>query len=393
VYSLGRLLEWLLTGDVSQDLGTRSIPRGGILADDVCDLLDRVLAKATAAIPENRYSSARELEAAVPDLWLSVKPRSSPQTTTDDEDASTIMRAALDLARRNDRIGWRELGNRVRRQYPLELRAWREVYEKPAAIPDVNALVAAVSDLTGRTLGRLVFSLAGVMSEQDGLNDQRRVVSDLLSVDDWNRAGRTVLVEAPRGMVYLFQYLHGALCCELGHFDWAVRLAQTTVPRSSGKVEPLWRQSDLTTWPDFLNHDATVGWRLLRSLPAKFDVLSQFFALKADFEVALASYSMLLSLLDLAVTSTKVPKVPAPDNVDMEVLPMFALMPFEVIQTSAGRVFGSRAVVEHVATVSNAKAAEMRVVWPAWQKAIYKVAASVQRNMIFRDDLPLGDLA
>lgn len=75
VYCMGRLLEWLLTGDVARNMATRPVPRGPDLDDEACSLLDRVVAKATQAVPANRFASIKEMADQLPELWLSARPR------------------------------------------------------------------------------------------------------------------------------------------------------------------------------------------------------------------------------------------------------------------------------------------------------------------------------
>ncbi len=115
VYSLGRLLEWLLTGDVSGDLGTRPVPRGLDLADDACDALDRIIAKATQAIPGYRFASVDELANAIPEFWWSIRPRPVPSEATIAVGPNEVVSTALELARTENWIGWRQLEQRLRR--------------------------------------------------------------------------------------------------------------------------------------------------------------------------------------------------------------------------------------------------------------------------------------
>ena len=62
---LGRLLEWLLTNEVSNDMGTRPVPRGLELDDAACNALDAVVAKATQVSVAHRYDTVRALVSRV----------------------------------------------------------------------------------------------------------------------------------------------------------------------------------------------------------------------------------------------------------------------------------------------------------------------------------------
>ncbi len=397
VYSLGRLLEWLLTGDVSTDLGTRPVPRDGQLADEACDALDRVIAKATQAIPGNRFGSVAEVADAVPGLWLSLKPRPSTEPVVSSVDATSVLPAALELARTNNGVGWRQLEGQLRRAYPDRVKTWRVENERAPA-KNWDELSKAVDRLVEAVMGRLVFALAGVFSQHAALVDQRRVVEDLVSIPDWNRSGPTQVAEAPRGLVYLFHYLHGALCCELGRLDLALQLAETLLPRGNRSADAafLWRLPDLSGWPDLLGGSCAFAWKYVVSLPERFKILEEFFPLRRDFEVGLASYSALLSLLEAAHDSTKL--LPLGEErlqqiSHLDVPPMFLDMRYEIAQTAFGRTFGSPQVVRQVVERTNVKTEALKQLWPYWKIALRRDHHSIHQDRIFPEDLPLGDLA
>ncbi len=393
VYSLGRLLEWVLTDGVSHELVPRPLPRGGLIGDDTCDVLDRVVTKAAASSPADRYASARELREALPDVAWSVKRQPpTPQATPDDP--ATLLSTALNIARSGDRIAWRQLETDIRRSYEPALNTWREAHQNDR-ISTQDELFGVIDELVRLTLPRVLLPLAGVYSEAEGLIDQRRVIDDLVSVADWPRSGSTTIVSAPRGLVYVFHYLHGALCCRLDLTRFAVQLAQVPVPKdaSSSAPQPLWQVSDIVGWPDLFGGGGTASraWKYLRSLPERFPVLMQFFGLTRDYELGLASYSMLLSLLELVTDSPNLINAdPLPDRLQLDVPPVFVEMPLDLIRTAAGRIFGDDAVVSRVAALGGAKREDMKKLWPAWCTAI---SSQADRARVFHDDLPLGDLA
>jgi hypothetical protein len=397
VFSLGRLLEWLLTGAVSEDLGTRQVPKDGTLSDEACETLDRIIMKATHAVAADRYGSVSELSDAIPSLWLAVRPR--PRTVPDvaTNDPLAVTSAAIDLARSDDRIGWRQLEQTVRRPYADQLKEWRSGHEN-AHVTNRDENFVLVDDLVNRVMGRIAFSLAGVFSQKDGLNDQRRAVEDLVSVQDWNGGGLTMVVSAPRGLVYLFHYLHGALCMELGNVDLALRIAQSTLPRPRGADEqlPLWKMRDVTGWPHLFGGKADVAWAYLRAFPERQPTINQFFAVRADYETALASYSMLLSLLEAASDAQKLLKLSADDlrqGFSFDFPPMFVEMGRETIQAAFSRTFGNAEVVRRVAEGVGVEVKALRQLWPHWKAALNRFHQGIHSNWVFVDDLPLGDLA
>src|SRR4030095_16464158 len=103
-----------------------------------------------------------------------------------------------------------------------------------------------------------------------------------------------------RGLIYMFQYLHGALCMDIRRLDRALALLTSSLSRCSSSAEflPLWRLRDVTGWPKLLKGDCSKAWEYLRSLLGRFPILNEFFASDLDFQTGLTSYSMLLSLIE-----------------------------------------------------------------------------------------------
>jgi serine/threonine-protein kinase len=153
VYSLGRVFEWLMTGDVSTNFSTRPVPRGDYLSDELCDALDRVVVKATQPSPENRFASVPELLAQIPDRWVSVRPRAVAVTTPAPEDPRTIVDVVLDLAWKADTIATRSLEQDLRKVFPTAVTTWRQKYETQAI--SEQTLPAVIDDLLDHTFGRL----------------------------------------------------------------------------------------------------------------------------------------------------------------------------------------------------------------------------------------------
>lgn len=395
VYSAGRVLEWLLTNEVSTDMGARPVPRGGDLGDDACEVLDRVIAKATHITPLYRYKSVQELVDQLPELWLSVRPRAAARPEVGSNDAAAVLQTALGLARTNDQLGWRQLENQLRRDLGESLHRWRREREPLWRMDGNKELSFSTTDsLLDVAMGRIVFVLAGVFSTNPSLADQRPVVEDLLNVPGWNLGGTTAIAEAPRALLFLVHYLHGALCLAYGQPEIALRFAQVSIPDSQRNTSaPLWVDGELTGVAKLLGGRTTSSLEYLRSLRQRRPMLEEFFALQTDFDVGLTAYSMLLSLKELATDAASLQRVGVPDarNLVLEVPPLFGGMPADTIAAASRRTFGNRDVVERVAAGAGAQPAKMREMWPQWRQLI----ANFRRdafNQYFQTDL-LGDLA
>ena len=389
VYSLGRLLEWILTGDVSRSFDTRPIPRGGEFSDEVADVFDRVIVKATQVASKDRFASVPELLDQLPPLWLAVKPTAIPKPDDIELDDAMVSAAALELARKKDTIGWRQIERQVRRTYPDRVTAWRRENDRP--LKDKAELFEVVDRLVVSVYGRIAIPLVGVFSQDPAFVDQRKVVDDLLAVPTWS--GSDFAEQAPRGLVYLFHHLHGALCCDLGRMDLALQLVEMTVPQHGEKqaVDPLWRQYDMQIVK--LLQNRMVAWEYLRYL--KLPIIDEIFGLRRDYEIGLASYILLMCLLELGFDSARMLTEIKSSNLthidSFEVAPMFGDLSADVIRTAVSRTIGSRQTVALVVGRANAKHDVVREVWTKWKSSLNRwyFGGSWRGG----DQLSLGDLA
>jgi hypothetical protein len=396
VYCMGRFLEWLLTQDVSQDMGTRPVPRGRDLDDEACDILDRIITKATLVIPENRFTSVQEMADQLPELWYSVRPRPKTSLAVASTDPATVLTVALELARKNDQLGWRQQEAYLRRGLMDGLVKWRADNEREWRDGHKEIAFLVTDKIFDVACGRLIFALAGVYSNNPVLADQRRVVDDFLTIPSWNPGGTTAIVEGPRALLYLFHYLHGALCLSYGQIDLAIQLAAVPVPSERGDdTSPLWRHTDLTGWPKLLggDYDYVWAWEYLCGLRERRTVLQQLFALQTDFDVGLASYAMVLSLLEFAADAARAsPLDLTQEHIFLDVPPLFLGMASNTIVTAARCTVGNRALVERIVDLTGSSHSTMKQRWPDWKKCLLKFHRAAFKSWRYRDE-HLGDLA
>lgn len=393
VYCMGRLLEWLLTDDVSRDMATRPVPRGRDLDDDACDILDRIIVKATQVAPGNRFGSVQEIADQLPELWLSVRPRPKASLTVASTDPATVLPVALELARKNDQLGWRQLEDHLRRGLMDGLVKWRADNENEWRDRNKEIAFSVTDKIFDAACGRLIFALVGVYSNNPALADQRHVVDDFLTIPSWDLGGRTAIVEGPRALLYMLHYLHGALCLRYGQLDLAIQLAAVPVPYERGDgASPLWQHLDIT-WPKLLGENCLWAWEYLCGLREQRMVLQELFALQTDFDVGLASYSMVLSLLEFAADAASAsPRDLTQEKVFLDVPPLFLGMERNTIVAAARRTVWNRAVVERIADRTGSSLSTMRQRWPDWKKHLLKFHRAAFHAWGYRDEF-LGDLA
>ncbi len=390
VYSLGRLLEWLMTRDVSRELGPLPVPRGGELDDEACNILDRIIAKATQVDPAQRFDSVQAMLDHLPDLWLSVRPRPKSSAPVASATPNDVLSATLELARSGNTFGWRELEGQLRRdsferlvKWPIEVQPTHKM-SKEDFFWLTDTLVDAVEP-------RLVLILGAAYADHSSVHYMRRLVEDLTAIPGWRRDGWTSVVEAPRTLIYIAHYLHGALCCAHQQLEQALQAAEISVESANGEREaPLWKHSDLTGYPVLLGGNSSWGWEYLCELPQRRPALSQLFSVPSDLELGLASYSLALSLLELASDAAAAVTPNLETAHGLHVAPMVVRMPREAVIGASKRVSKDARAVTLIADRQGASVAKMRQLWPAWKSLMAKYRVDGYRHW---QDLPLGDLA
>lgn len=388
IYSLRRVLEWLLTDKDPDQLRPRTSPRGNAISDDGCDVLDSIVARATALDPDDRFTSVRSMSEAVPSFW--VTPRPQPLIIPEDLPATTetnVYGAALAYARNDDSVGWNQLESSLRRSYSAVLNGWRQDVE--GRLCSEEDVLNATDRLLDGVFPRLLLPLAAVASGSSSLTDPRRCIDDLLSPADWRTSGQTILVAAPRAMAYVFHVLFGAVCLDRGRPEEALQMAFTRVADRAGRNElrPLWRTSDVAAYPELLL-DCKTAWNYVSSLRDRHPALEDVFALQRDFKIALASYSMLLSVAELATYGSA-----SSSTYPLNFPPMFAIMGTETILAASARVILDPRTFALTLDACGAKRETVVAAWPAWRARVQSFAKDVTDGFWLRDEVPIPDPA
>lgn len=195
-------------------------------------------------------------------------------------------------------------------------------------------------------------------------------------------------------LVYVFHYLHGACCLEVGDIGGAIRMAQTQLPRRRGEeVAQLWRLGDIVGWPKTLTGHCTTAWEFLLGLPNRHPVVDEFFAFRRDYENCLASYNALLTLMELGTDAAELRGMESLSEVQLEVPPMYATMAYDVREHVVRWVVADPGVVAAVAAAVDGQLGHMGEVWSNWANRTKRCVLGVTDHGIWPDQVDLGELA
>ena len=312
-------------------------------------------------------------------------------------DPTSIYNICESLLRQQDVVGWRKLIKKLRGPASRTLHEWREVYLKNPP-NDEDKLYVAVDDAAGRIMPLIALALSGVESGLEPFNDQRSILDDLLHLLDWRYSGRTVVVELPTALAYLYQFLHGATCLITNQHGLALAMAtMTTSLRHSTESKPLWANRAITGWPPGLGGGSVIAWDYVKSAPTRFSWLSEIFPQENDFEIALGAYSLMLNVIELAdflTTDKNVQILESDARVHLDVPPCFGLLSKDILERAFRLAFRDGSVVDLIVRSADGEPSKVREYWKAWCK---KTVSNIPRppnsfSWFDFDDIWLGEL-
>lgn len=393
IYSLGRILEWLVTAQNPDQIQPKPTPRGAEISNAGCEALDGVISRAVATNPTERFQTVGELRANLPTLWLDIRPPNSASFKSPPGLPMTVFTTGLSLAGQGDTVGWRKLENDLRLSYLEVLKTW--CAESEGVVRSRDDLAIATGKLVKSVLPRMALPLAGIISGNSAFMDQRKCIDDLLSVEGWEGSGQTLMVKARYGLAYIFHTLHGATCLERGHVVEAFRLASVGIPSPSTNypLHPLWRMKHVAGWPALFDGNCATAWTYVSMMREQHDLLSQIFVLPRDYQIALAAYSMLVCLTEFATDAAALVRGGPDVRIGFDYPPMFATMETQIIVAASARVFADKKIVTAILDECNADRGVIGNLWPAWRTAVTAWVKAGSEGLFFLDDVHIPDLA
>ncbi|MFO0587293.1 MAG: serine/threonine-protein kinase [Polyangiaceae bacterium] len=367
VYSLGRTLEFMLTGKHPTGLQPMPLPASAHLSETAREALYKFLRKASAPMPEERFKDVAELLAELPELMVvtraeMTKPAFSsvtsvPATASLAPDGGSQQRTAAfwyehtkEILRRNDKMAWREVSKTRRTEMHKSLFAWRQDHGNRhlGTFDDLMRMTDGALSAIERQIAEMV-----AVSEfpQDGFGDGKFIIGDLLNISDWQRGSSpNEVLKVPNALVYACTNLLGALALSTERPAACLPICSHPVPdqaSSSGEV-PVWRAPDFYNQPVSLGGDSSVAWRYVFTLPERHSWLLEVFGALREYQISLMGYWWVLAFVELADSLTRTERA---TNDDWYRLPLgFLLEKEEIVQAGYRQAFPSAQALEALAT-------------------------------------------
>ncbi len=393
VYSLGRTLEWMLTGREPEDAVPRPIPPSELLSEPARGAIDAFLRKACSLEPTTRFEDVTSLRRNIPSLLLALnnepKAVSIGAVSTDSppeirsETAQTAYVATKSILRNRDAMAWRESSKYGRKRLHDALLAWRR--EREHHRPENSAALASWMDEVLVQIGpRLAEAVALTEFPGHGLGDPLVLISDLLAIPGWNGSGLTVLVQLPVSIVYVCTNVLGAVAVSAGDPAAVLPLCNKLVRDSEGdrNEKPLWQCPQFVGWPVALGQNATDAWTYVYTLCERHPWLREVFGDTYDYQASLLGYWWLLSAVELAdhIKSGTVDGVVQSESVWFAIPGSFLLEDTSILEASFRRVFSSPRAVTSVAAVLGISADQLYQHWGPWTKSLGRFASKFTAN-------------
>lgn len=279
-------------------------------------------------------------------------------------------RTAVELARSNDLLGWRQLVKKVRAPVSTFLIEWRRQYEHAKHQSD-GSFDDAVDEAVRGIAPLLVIALAGVESGRPELNDQRSLLDDIYEVDGWALSGLTVVVDLPGALCYVYQALHGAVCLLTGQLELALELVDMQVrDKSSSKFETLFNLSEIISHPASLMGHSDHAWKFLTTGFERWPWLAEIFGTERDYRSSLAAYYMALNIYeftaDIAGGGAKDYAEASPSSIWLMVPPLFFLEDHGIQRRAYSLLIRNKKEVAALWERKGLKREEVKAVWPHW---------------------------
>jgi|GEM_PF-677305 len=210
---------------------------------------------------------------------------------------------AIELARRQDMIGWRQTAKRFSQPLAQALAAWRSRYEGTPP-KTIEELYRAVDDAVEAISPIVALALAGVETEMPKIRDQRGLVDDLLRIAGWNHAGLVILADLPNALGFVGHSLLGAMSALTAQFDLVFAMADMEIVRW-GESTPrrLALDREVVGSPESLGGNWVHAWKFISSAAERWSWLPHIFGDSQRFRTGLSAYYLTLSCDEFAATA------------------------------------------------------------------------------------------
>lgn len=300
-------------------------------------------------------------------------------------DAREAYFRALDIARDNDRIAWRKLLVKASSTISPRLLDWKKKLgdKLPSKIEDLPQWALPGVTTISPTIA---IALAGVESQAEYFRNQIGLLEEFLQPPNWELSGVSVITQFPEMVAFVYQALIGSVAMQTGQADIARRLASVEIgdPPGSSSSRPLFQSTQITGWPDSLNHTCTLAWAFLLQLPESWPWLNEIFGDVEHYKAALCAYYALLNIIEFGFTAEQNADMSTPQMFHVTVPVSFIVMGDTVSRRARQILENNRPVIREIWDAIKVGDEAKLSKWQAWESVMGAWIASVYRGRSWR---------
>ena len=228
--------------------------------------------------------------------------------TSPPRDAYEVYEVSRSYANAGNFAKWRELIHKEKMDAGDALLRWKAENQK--SFPRLAKELPQYFLPAVTTHERLFAAAFGALDSTDErFRNQLSLLDWIRKPKSWERSGPVVLVELPDLALFTYQALLGALALSRHQPEIAYALATTPLSDyySGRDAEPLFKRSQLTGWPESLEHTCTYAWTFLRKVTTGWEWLWKLFGSEEDTIAAVVAYYLFLNTVDF-ISATKARK-------------------------------------------------------------------------------------
>ncbi len=209
-------------------------------------------------------------------------------------------KAEIILQARN-RMEWKKLLLETRKNFVNNICTWRSTAE--ARNPSDYTREEIFESGVDICEPMLKLSISAAYSELPEFQNQIEFIDDLRNIEGWQVYGCTLLISMPDALAYIYHHLLGSMLIESDQHLRAVELLTCTfTERRYQETVPLWQESQMMGWVDFLDGNCITSWKYMTSIFIKRTWLDRFFLSQKQFIEGYRAYCALASVIELAST-------------------------------------------------------------------------------------------
>ena len=242
----------------------------------------------------NQPSAPEVSSSQLPEILAKVESASASETY---EIAGAIIEA-------NNSFLWRQLVKRLRPQAFQSLVQWRQEELDLQPLGSIANRFQALNKAVDIVAPLISVSLAGVESGNERFNNQKSLLSNLLTIRGWQgdntQSWHQTWVQIPYALGYVYHSLHGGLCLNTKQLPLALGLAREEVPFATGsRLTRVWENGHLMGYCQLMQ-ERKGCWKDLANAYNQWEWLRPIFEDDFTYRTSLVAYYMVLSIHELA---------------------------------------------------------------------------------------------